>query len=103
MKKLLFTLIAVGLLVTAYSQEKIDIEKEKEAIEAVIHEETNAFYDKDFERFAATYVQDETNVRLYSSKESYLYTVGWEEFSTMFKEWMKNYPANSTKEVQIYF
>ena len=93
MKKIIFSILAVSLIAgSVYCQEKIDIEEEKKAIIAVIEEETDAFIDKDFDRFAATYVQDETTIRLYASNHSHLYTVGWEEWSSMIKEWIENYP-----------
>ena len=79
MKKYLWTLFAIILLAGTSCQEKIDIEKEKAAIIAVIEEETNAFRDRDFDRFAATYVQDKTFIRLNASKDDY-------DFSGMFTQ-----------------
>ena len=76
-------------------QEKIDIEKEKEAIIAVIETETDAFLSKDFERLAATYVQDETNIRLSANKSGYNFYVGWEELGSLFKEYIENNPDPS--------
>ena len=61
MKKLLFTFIAFSLMTGASCQKKADIEKEKEAIKAVIEEETDAYIAGDFERQSETYVQDETS------------------------------------------
>ena len=92
MKKYVLTLFAMLLLAGASCQEKIDIEKEKAAIIAVIEEETNAAYDADFDRLSATYVQDETNIDLRASKSGYSYDVGWEESSSVFKEWYENNP-----------
>lgn len=96
MKKYVLTLFALILLAGTSCQEKIDIEKEKEAIKIVLEEETNAALDSDFDRLAATYVQDETNVRLSASKSDYLYVVGWEELGSGFKEYFENNPEPGT-------
>lgn len=96
MKKYVLTLFAIILLTGTSCEEKIDIEKEKEAIKAVIEEETNAFLNRDFDRFAATYVQDETNIRLSANKSGYNYYVGWEEIGSLFKEYFENNPDPST-------
>ena len=99
MKRIIFSTLTL-LLITGSSlcKEKIDIEKEKAAIIAVIEEETNAFRDKDFDRFAATYVQDETNIRLSARKSGYIYVVGWEELGSGFKEYIENNPEPSTTD-----
>ncbi len=86
MKKYLWTLFALILLAGTSCQEKIDIEKEKEAIIAVIEEETDAYVHRDYERWANTYVQDETNIRLSASSTEYNYVVGWDDLNSSFKE-----------------
>ena len=100
MKKYLLTLFAIILLAGTSCQEKIDIENEKEAIKAVIEEETNAYLERDFDRFAATYVQDETNIRLIAWNDGYGYRVGWKEISSVFKKGFENYPE-PIKENQV--
>ena len=87
MKKIIFSFLALLLIAGSYScQEKIDIEKEKEAIKAVIEEETNAYLDKDFDRLSNCFVQDETNIYLMVEKSSYTYHAGWENISSFYKE-----------------
>jgi len=85
MKKYLLTLFALILLAGTSCQEKIDIEKEKAAIIAVIEEETNACIAGDFKRQSETYVQDETTVRLTAGKNSYEYYIGWEDLGAFLK------------------
>ena len=94
MKKYLILVLLVFFAGTScHHQEKIDIEKEKEAILALITEETNAYHDKDFERFAECYVQNETNIRILGGEgEKISYTVGWEEVGSDFKEWFESNP-----------
>ena len=86
MKKYLISLIVLVFLAGTSCQEKIDIEEEKKAIIAVIEEETDAAVHSDYERWANTYVQDETNIRLSASSNDYNYVVGWDELSSNFKE-----------------
>jgi hypothetical protein len=93
MKKYVLTLFALVLLAGTSCQKKVDIEKEKEAILALITEETNAYHDKDFERFAECYVQNEINIRILGGEgEKISYTVGWEEVGASFKELFENNP-----------
>jgi len=92
MKKNVLPLLAFILLAGISCQETVDIEKEKEAIKTVIKEETAAFCARDFDRMAATYVQDETNTRMGASKSGYAYYSGWEEIGSGFKEFFENNP-----------
>jgi len=104
MKMYLFVLFALILLAGNSCQEKIDIEKEKAAIIAVIEEETNAYLARDYDRLAATYVQDETNIDLRAGKSGYGYGVGWEEIGSAFKEAIDNSPEpDGSKEVKTNY
>ena len=104
MKKYLFVLFALILLAGNSCQEKIDIEKEKAAIIAVIEEETNAYLARDYDRLAATWVQDETNIDLRAGKSGYGYGVGWEEIGSAFKEAIDNSPEpDGSKEVKTNY
>ena len=77
MKKVLFFGLIIFLIGTS-CEEKIDIEKEKEAIMAVMYEESASWYASDFDRWSATYVQDSTFIRVISSKSSFSIISGWE-------------------------
>lgn len=97
MKNYLWTIIACVLLAGTSCEQTVDLEKEKEAILALIDEETNAYHDKDFERFAACYVQNESNIRLLGGEnEKISYTVGWEKVGSSFKELYENNPEPTT-------
>lgn len=100
MKKDVLTLLAIILLAGSSCQKKIDIEKEKAAIIAVINEESNAYFAKDFPRLAATYVQDETNIRLASEKSGYVYGVGWKEIGSVIKELIESQEPIESNEVK---
>ena len=85
-------------------QEKIDMEKEKEAIKTVIEEVTDAWLTRDFDRLAFTFVQDEFATRLRTGKNGYLYSAGWEEIGQLYKESIKNNPNPITnKEVKTNY
>lgn len=92
MKKMYLFMFAFALIASAYGQEITDLDKEKEAIKAVILEETQSFFDRDFERYAATYKHDESIVDLRAYNASYSHVVGWEQNSTGTKEYLKNNP-----------
>ena len=93
MKKYVLAILALVLLAGTSCQKKVDIEKEKEAILALITEETQAYHDKDYERFAACYVQDESNIRILGGEnEKMSYTVGYEKVGSSFKELFENDP-----------
>ena len=94
MKKYVFALFALILLAGNSCQEKIDIEKEKAAIIAVIEEETNAYMAGDFIRLSETYVQDETTVRLAADKNDFVYYVGWEDLSAFLKSGTEEGPES---------
>ena len=118
MKKIIYSILILLLIAGGNScQKKIDIEKEKEVIKAVIEEETNAFMDNDYDRFAATYVQDKTFIRLNARKADYdfivgwgyNYIVGWKGISSVFREGFKGNPdtllykfENSNYKIKVY-
>lgn len=88
MKKALKFLMTFILLAGISCQEKIDIEKEKEAVKAVIEEETSAFLNKDISALAKTYIQDESNIRLTAGKSGYSYLLGWEKIGSTLESWI---------------
>lgn len=88
MKKTITLLVALFLIVNYSCKEKIDYEKEKKAIIAVIEEETAAYYASDFNRWAATYLQDSTLMVVDVSKSGPYYSTGWEKFSSETKSYI---------------
>lgn len=90
MKKMYLFLFVFALVSVANGQEKTTLEKEKEAIKAVLLEETQSFYDRDFERYAATYKHDESIVDLRANSSGYSRVDGWE--AAGMKDFMKNNP-----------
>jgi hypothetical protein len=60
---------------------KVDIEKEKEAIKAVINSETQAWIDKNPEKMKEYYIQDEYQTRVNIQDSVYTVTTGWDKRS----------------------
>ena len=61
MKKYLVALIAFVILAGVSCQENNDIQKEKDAILAVLKEESKASISKDITRWSETWLQDESS------------------------------------------
>lgn len=107
MKKVISLLIAFLLIVNFSCKEKVDIEKEKKAIMAVIEEETASYYASDFERWSATHQQDSTALRITVSKSGYTFANGWESISSNIKQNIltKREPVREVKtyhKIKIY-
>jgi len=85
MKKTVLVLIAFLLIVNYSCKDKTDIEKEKEAIMALLEEETASFYANDFERWSALHVQDSTLITMGVSKSGITVRTGWEAYSSNMK------------------
>ena len=101
MKKIIFSILALSLIAGCFScQEEIDIEKEKEAIIAVIENESNYAHAGDFDNWSPLLLHNENLTVQAAGKESYRFVVGWEEISTLYKEGMEANPNPSTNIFQ---
>ena len=92
MKKLFLLVFVTLVTASAFGQADALLEKEKEAIKAVIREETQSYCDRDFDRFAATYKHDESVVDLRAYKTGYSQILGWEDNGAGMKNFMENNP-----------
>jgi hypothetical protein len=86
MKTNLFLFLALAVLVVTACQKKIDINKEKEAIIAVVNAESNAYLARDFETLSSHMVQDSLNIQIHANKWEYTYTVGWVDLAEVYKK-----------------
>ncbi len=73
---IVYVVIGLALLFSS-CQRKVDIDKEKEAIRAVIEAEKKGFFDKSLEQMAATWVQKPSSVKMYMSQEGEMDLFGW--------------------------
>lgn len=90
MKNIFLSLFVLTLFIGTSCQEKIDYEKERAAIIAVIEAETEAFFDSDIDRLGGYHVQDESNIRLTATKSGYTYDVGWEKIRSFYLDYFEN-------------
>ena len=99
----------MGTIACAYGQSDVnvnkanqafDYEKEKAEILAVIENESKAFWDKDFERYASCWLH-ESYIRTLGWWEEGGITVvkGWEERGPRTKKMMDEYPDPNPQEV----
>ena len=108
MKKIIILLILViTLLPVGCEPPPVDLEKEKEAIIALIEEETQSYYDKDFDRWSACYVQSDDNMWIIASQNWHDYRDGWEAQAEAFKpdfetEKLVNREVKRPIEVKVY-
>ncbi|MCK5372679.1 MAG: ester cyclase, partial [Cyclobacteriaceae bacterium] len=79
-------------------QEKIDIEKEKEAIKAVLEKSSQAYLSRDFDSMASTWIHDESAARLNAGKFGYGYSEGWDKQDARYKTFFENNPEPSTNK-----
>ena len=86
MKKFINVIMAMILVICISCQEKLDIEKEKEAIKAVVEQEKDGFFEKDINKIESTWVHDLTARKIYMFPDEYHYFNGWSEINLHDKE-----------------
>ena len=98
MRRYFLPLFALAMLVATSCQPKVNVEKEKEAILAVILEEADAFESMDKDRVFATHIQDSEEKRLELGVYGYRIYDGWEELGTLLGDYLD---AEATENVKI--
>lgn len=106
MRKYLWPLFAIIFIAATSCQQKIGIEKEKEAILAVIHEEADATLAMDKERVFAVHVQDSMETRLELGIYGYRTYKGWDEVGALLGDFLEGGllgtdPVNAKENVVI--
>jgi hypothetical protein len=86
MKTNLILLLVLSILAATACQEQIDVDKEKEAIIAVVNAQSEAYLARDLETLSSYMVQDSTNIRLSANKWQYEYNLGWEKVSELYEK-----------------
>ena len=79
MKIFVGTILAFLIIAGSSCQQTVNVEKEKEAILAVLEEEGAALLAKDKDRLFALHVQDELETRLELGEYGYNAFIGWDE------------------------
>ena len=80
MKKLILIATIIFLAGTS-CQEKIDIEKEKEAIKAVIEQESKAYFNQDYVAMGETIVKEPSSVKMYMTQKGQFRYEGWDKIN----------------------
>lgn len=91
MKNIFIAFIAL-LLCSGISAKEKNNDKEKEAIIEIITESTNAYRARDFNRIAATFVQDESTIKTGAAKGGFMFRTGWEDIAANYKNSFKSSP-----------
>ena len=86
MKTRMLLLTAVIFIALSSCEEKIDIEKEKEAIKAVFEQEKDGFFAQDLEAMAETWIQEPSSVKMYMSAEGQTKFEGWDAINKNSRE-----------------
>jgi len=109
MKKNITILISLFIIIFVSCNNRIDTEKEKDAIIAVIENETNSHFAKDFEQQSKSFLQDESLIVLVSRKGGYGYAVGWNQISKSIKQNIEKNPnpiaekfENTDYKIKVY-
>lgn len=100
MKNLFLLVLVAAFTASAFGQSDAILEKEKEAIKAVILEETQSYCDRDFERYASTYKHDESIFDLRAFNSSYSQGYGWEAKAANMRAFMDANPE-PVKNVEV--
>ncbi len=77
------TVLAILLFAGTSCQQTVNVEKEKEAIRAVLEEESAAMLAKDVERVFDLHVQDDSETRLELGEYGFNTYKGWDEVSVL--------------------
>lgn len=105
MKRYFWPVITLLVLFATSCQQEVGLEKEKEAILAVLQEEAAAVAASDFDRFRATHVQDGMETRVELGIYGYNIYQGWEEVGTLMKDYLEGNqmkdPVNRKENVRI--
>lgn len=86
MKNRMLLLTAVIFIALTSCEEKIDIEKEKEAIKAVFEQEKDGFFAQNLDAMAETWIQKPSSVKMFMSAEGQTKFEGWDAISKNSRE-----------------
>lgn len=85
MRRYFVHLFILALVLGTACQPVVDVEKEKEAIMALIHEEADAIIAGDQDRLFATHMQDDMETRMELGVYGHRIFSGWEEIHSLFE------------------
>lgn len=89
MRKYFFPLFVLAILIGTSCQPKVNVENEKEAIMAVLQEESDGLKSMDKGRIFATHIQDSEEVRLELGVYGYNTYQGWDEIESLLGDYVE--------------
>jgi len=96
--------LSVLMLLGAYScTTSLDIEKEKEAIKAVIEEEKDAYFARDAVRMGETWIQDPGSRKIWFSVNGLTYLPGWSEVDADHQKGAESEMWDKLKDMEVEF
>ena len=96
MKRSFLPLVTMLAFFATSCQQGPGLEKEMEAIKAVLHEESAAIVAQDFDRYKATHVQDESQTRVELGVYGYNMYQGWETVGGLVEDFMEGNDLHET-------
>ena len=90
MKKIIFPILALSLIAGSSCQEKIDIEKEKEAIKAVIEQTSAAYHEADYDQIINNWIHEPYVLASNASKDDQWHFRGWQKIDEAVKKYASN-------------
>jgi ketosteroid isomerase-like protein len=97
MKRYCLLLFALILIAGSSCQKKVDIEKEKQAIMAVVKAESEDARIGNVDGLISCYIQDEYNTRLNVNTDDYNIITGWDKLAPLFKGLSPSTEYDTTK------
>ncbi len=89
MRKYFFPLFIIAAFLGTSCQPTVNVEKEKEAIMAVLQEESEGLKSMDKERIFATHIQDSEEVRLELGVYGYNTYQGWDKIESLLGDYLE--------------
>jgi hypothetical protein len=90
MKKLLLIAVAISFLIVSSCQTKVDVEKEKQAIIAVLEKSSQAWLNRDFDDMSSTWLHDSFVARINVGRYGYSFSEGWNQQVTRYQTFFEN-------------
>ncbi len=103
MRRFIWLLLALILVAGSSCEQIVNVEKEKEAILAVLLEESAAYTAGDKERVFAVHMKDDLETRLELGVHGYNAYIGWDEIKTLLGDatdaWQGDHAVNTKEDV----
>ncbi len=97
MRRYFWPLYILVLVIGTSCQPKVNVEKEKEAILAVIQEESDGVAAMDKDRVYATHIQSSEEMRLELGVYGYSLYDGWDEIESLFSDFLEGGNSDNIK------